>query len=324
MTALQPIGDKNMTDRNKFEQMLEHLINEESDKAKELFHQIVVAKSREIYETILAEDFNEAKDEDEDDEQQDESKDEDEDKVDEAKDEEDDEEMDESFGFAEGEDEEAGDDVGGDAGDDMIDDLEDGGDEEGMDDMGGEGDLEDRVVDLEDALDELKAEFEALMSGEEGMDDMGGDDEMDMGGDDMDMEMGPEEDELSFETDNFMREYVEKVGGKDYTSYGKMGDNGANTKSIVAGKNDMGGTVANLKGGTESGPVEANKGHLKGSSVFKGNPKEDNMGNINVPGGNAGKTAFKHKEPTYPNGLGKEQADKSAGSLMNGAPKRAK
>jgi hypothetical protein len=48
------------------------------------------------------------------------------------------------------------------------------------------------------------------------------------------------------------------------------------------------------------------------------------MGNINVPGGNAGKTAFKHKEPTYPNGLGKEQADKSAGSLMNGAPKRAK
>ena len=58
-----------MTDRNKFEQMLEHLINDESDKAKELFHQIVVAKSREIYETILAEDFNEAKDEEEDDEQ---------------------------------------------------------------------------------------------------------------------------------------------------------------------------------------------------------------------------------------------------------------
>jgi two-component SAPR family response regulator len=46
-----------MTDRNKFEQMLEHLINEDSDKAKELFHQLVVEKSREIYENILAEDF---------------------------------------------------------------------------------------------------------------------------------------------------------------------------------------------------------------------------------------------------------------------------
>ena len=304
-----------MTDRNKFEQMLEHLINDESDKAKDLFHQIVVAKSREIYEQILAEDFeeiDEKKEEDDEDEEVDESKDEDESE---------DEDMDESFGFAEGEDDdETGDDVGGDATDDMIDDLE-GEDDMGgdMDDMGGEGDLEDRVVDLEDALDELKSEFEALMSGEEGMDDMGGDD---MGMDDMGMD--DEEDKMSFETDNFMREYVEKVGGKDYTSYGKMGDNGANTKSIVAGKNDMGGTVANLKGGTESGPVEANKGHLKGSSVFKGNPKEDNMGNINVPGGNAGKTAFKHKEPTYPNGLGKEQSDKSAGSMLNGAPKRAK
>ena len=46
-----------MTDRSKFEQMLEHLVNEESDKAKELFHQLVVEKSREIYENILADDF---------------------------------------------------------------------------------------------------------------------------------------------------------------------------------------------------------------------------------------------------------------------------
>jgi hypothetical protein len=49
-----------MTDRSKFEQMLEHLINEDEQKAKELFHDIVVAKSREIYETLLADDFNES------------------------------------------------------------------------------------------------------------------------------------------------------------------------------------------------------------------------------------------------------------------------
>ena len=47
-----------MTDRSKFEQMLEHLINEDEQKAKELFHDIVVAKSREIYETLISEDFD--------------------------------------------------------------------------------------------------------------------------------------------------------------------------------------------------------------------------------------------------------------------------
>jgi hypothetical protein len=66
-----------MTDRNKFEQMLEHLINDESDKAKELFHQLVVEKSREIYENILSEDFEELeekkKEDDEDDTEMDES-----------------------------------------------------------------------------------------------------------------------------------------------------------------------------------------------------------------------------------------------------------
>ena len=36
--------------------------------------------------------------------------------------------------------------------------------------MGGEGDIEDRVVDLEDALDDLRAEFEKLMTGEDDAD----------------------------------------------------------------------------------------------------------------------------------------------------------
>ena len=42
-----------MTDRNKFEEMLEHLVNEDRDKAAELFHEIVVEKSRDIYESLL-------------------------------------------------------------------------------------------------------------------------------------------------------------------------------------------------------------------------------------------------------------------------------
>ena len=33
---------------NKFEQLIEFIINDEEDKAKELFHEVVVEKSREI------------------------------------------------------------------------------------------------------------------------------------------------------------------------------------------------------------------------------------------------------------------------------------
>lgn len=39
----------------KFEQLLDYLVNEEMDKANELFHEIVVEKSREIYENLIAE-----------------------------------------------------------------------------------------------------------------------------------------------------------------------------------------------------------------------------------------------------------------------------
>ena len=291
-----------MTDRSKFEQMLEHLVNEESDKAKELFHQLVVEKSREIYENILAEDFT--TEEAEEDEELEEAADDEE--LDEAA--EDDEEMDESFGFAEGGDEEDTGDIGGDAGDDFVSDIDAGdeGDEEGM---GGEGDIEDRVVDLEDALDDLRAEFEALMGDEGGMDDMGGDD---MGGDDMGGmdDMGDEE----MPEDSFMREYVEKVGTP------KGGDNGANTKSVMAKANNMGGTTANIvKGG------ESTTGGTKGGLLAPTTKPQDG-GNINVPGGNAGKTAFKKKEPGHgaeKKGSG-DNGDRGADSPLNGAPKRAK
>ena len=51
--------------KNKFEQLLELLINEENDKAEALFHEIVVEKSRDIYEGLAetAEETTESKDE---------------------------------------------------------------------------------------------------------------------------------------------------------------------------------------------------------------------------------------------------------------------
>jgi hypothetical protein len=62
----------------------------------------------------------------------------------------------------------------------------------------------------------------------------------------------------------------------------------------------MGGTTSNIaRGGVEHG-VEANKGQLKGNGVFKGSkPTLQDGGNVNVPGANAGKTAFKKKEPGH-------------------------
>ena len=114
-----------MTDRKQFEAMLEALISDNQEEAKEIFHNIVVAKSREIYEELLAEDFGAPEEEEEEGEEEGEEED-------------------------EGEEEE-----GGDATDDFISDVED--DETDSDEGEGEGDLEDRVMDLEDALEELKA-----------------------------------------------------------------------------------------------------------------------------------------------------------------------
>lgn len=107
-----------------------------------------------------------------------------------------------------------------------------------------------------------------------------------------------------------MREYVEKVTAT-------MGDDGANTKSIVASKNDMGGTAKNLnQAGTEKSPVEANKGQLKGSSLFKGTEKEDNAGNVNVPGGKAAKSlkAMSKGHGAEKKGAG-EQADNKKSTI---------
>lgn len=258
-----------MTDRAKFEQMLEYLINNDKSKAEEIFHDLVVAKSREIYENLLDDDIQ----------------------VEET-DEETEEDVEENFDLDLGLDE-----IGGDPADGMIDAVAgDEGDEMGGDDMdmgdegGDEPATKDDVMDIKDALDDLKAEFEAMLAGEDGGDEEEG--EMDFDGDDEGEEDDEEmKDDIQFEDDDeeveegVVREYVEKVTAK-------MGDTGTNgTKSTVDNmKNDMGGTTANLnKGGTEAG-VEANKGQLKGSSLIKQQPQDLKSGNVNVPGS---KTATK-------------------------------
>jgi hypothetical protein len=292
-----------MTDRTQFEAMLEALINEDQETAKEIFHNIVVAKSREIYEELLSEDFDLEEGEN----------------PFASKDDEEDTETDTDDSEADDSEDDSEDDVGGDASDDFIDDVTDG-EEEGEEGEGEEGDQEARIMDLEDALEELKAEFEQLMAGEEGEEHMGGMD--DMGADDMGG-MGPDElgagDEVEDEMMgmNSVMEYTRKV------SLPKHGDNGTNAKSIVAGKNDMGGTSANMtknfsteKGGTEGGLASPKAGDLT-SGLGKIHNRKDS---------NSGKTAFKKSEPGHgAEKKGKpEQSDKSAGSLLNGVKSRAK
>jgi hypothetical protein len=44
-------------DNKKFEQLIDMIINENEEQARELFHEIVVEKSREIYESIMDEEM---------------------------------------------------------------------------------------------------------------------------------------------------------------------------------------------------------------------------------------------------------------------------
>jgi hypothetical protein len=114
-----------------------------------------------------------------------------------------------------------------------------------------------------------------------------------------------------------MREYVDKVSSGHGAEKKSTGDNGDSGKSPVASANNMGGTSANiLKGGEAGSGNHAGLGDL--------NTKDQDGGNINVPGGKASKAG--KSEPGHgAEKKGKpEQADKGAGSPLNGAPKRAK
>jgi hypothetical protein len=207
---------------NQFEQLIEYVINDDEQKARELFHDIVVGKSREIYESLMAdEELEEAQDDD----------------------------LDEGA-------------MGGDAADELIDNVEaeeqddmsmeaegdnmdsdmdsdmDGNDHHS--DVGGDEGLEDRVMDLEDKLDELMAEFEDLMGGN----DMGDGDGFgpDEGGDAIEMD---DTEEMMPEMGNYgMMENVSlKAAPKPVTAE----EGGVNKKSTVAAnagaKGPIGSTV---------------------------------------------------------------------------------
>ena len=267
---------------NKFEELLDLLVNEEMDKANELFHEIVVEKSREIYENMIAEEAEE--------EEVDEASEEDaDDAVEEAMDDEDDD-MEESI------EEETTLEIGGDATDDMMGDIADS-EAMGDDDMGGEmdGDMgaedegseEERIADLEDALEQLKAEFEQLMAGEENEPEH---DDMEMGDEEGEEEEGEEEEEET-EEESFapeqVREYVEKVSdghGVEKKGRADTPDNGKSPVSSAKGRPSTSATAHNILGSkaTEAGG--------KGGQGLVGNTKGEytDGGTHNVNGVKSG------------------------------------
>ena len=213
---------------NRFEQLIEYVINDEEAKARELFHDIVVEKSRQIYENIMAEEA--------------------------------DEELDENL-YVTGPDGEIEESMGGDASDDLIDDVEmeeesdmnmeaEGDDEEefsmSADDDGEEAEFsmsdeeeggsepatKDDILDLEDKLDQLMAEFEDLMGG----DDMGDGDGFgpDEGGDAIEMD----------DTDEMEPGMMEAVSLKAAPKPVTSEEGGVNKKSTYAANSGQAGMAS--------------------------------------------------------------------------------
>jgi hypothetical protein len=274
-----------MADKNILEQMLGHLVNEDKQKAEELFHEYVVAKSREIYESLI-----EAEMDDEEEEEVEEASEEDKDE---------DEKVDEEFEDIayEGGDEMP--DMGGDPTDDLEGEM---GPEEGDDEMADKEPAE-LLQDLDAIVDELQAKFDAMNGGDE----MGSDEGNDEMKDDFDLET--------------VREYVEKVpAGHGAEKKGQAEKADGSAGGLKFSKNDMGGTTANILSGRNGADAGvANGGPLKGSPLSDTKAKEDNAGNINVPGAKNG-NAFSKKEPGHgaEKAGAKETADKSAAGLFRG------
>jgi hypothetical protein len=238
-------------DIRKYEKLINLVINEDQEAADALFHEIVVEKSREIFESIMA----------------------DEDMMDEGMGGQVGDMLDEinaeESGLSEDEDEE---DIDFDQEMDFDDDMS-GGEEHIDDEMHDEHEeIEDAVIRIEDKLDQLMAEFENIMAGEEGEEDFGGEED-----EEGEEDFGGEEDEAVMENINLHKVSV------------THGDNGHNTKSTVAfnsGQVGMDSKPVKFSGDAEtvptapkkpSNPYSKGEGNLPGAGNFKNVPGKDNF-----------------------------------------------
>ena len=260
-------------ENKKFEQLIDLIINEDEEQAKELFHDIVVSKSKEIYESIMEDEMKDSDD------------------------------LEEGMGGQVGEfvdeiqAEESG--VAEDAEEEIDIDSEEVFDVEGDDvdatldiEANSSEEVEDAVVRIEDKLDTLLDEFEAIMSKEDDLE--GRDDEMDADLHDIEDEMDDQEVDVDVSVDD--EEVVaEAINLPKVTAH--MGDNGSNTKSPV--------TANSGQKGMDSHPVDFDKGSdEKGRTAPTAKDVDGASSFQNVPGNNKGPKLSAAPKPVTTQGEG--------------------
>ena len=256
-------------DHKKFETLIDLIINENEEQARALFHDIVVEKSREIYEDIMSDEMDEGMGG----------------QVGQMMDEISAEEQ----GMTEEEDEEI--DFDGEGDDDIID-IE-------ADEEGSEEGVEDRLISIEDKLDQLMAEFEEIMGNND--DEMAdADDEMA----DADDEMAMGDEEMAGAEEPAMMEAItlKKVSVTH-------GDNGQNTKSTSlqnSGQAGMDSRPVKFSGASEAvptGPKGASnfyskgEGQVKGAGSFKNAPAQNNADLEKAPAPSKGDNGVNSRSP---------------------------
>jgi hypothetical protein len=267
----------------KFEQLLDYLVNEEMDRANELFHEIVVEKSREIYENLISEEEEENLDVDEniedDTDDMEEGVDEEADDMEEGVDEEADESVELEDSYMMDADEKTGDDT-----DDFGGKISASGDnfDAPADGMDGEEDEESAIFSIKNAIAELEAAFADLEAAKGG--NMGS---SDMGGDDMGAKFGKEKDGDKEDDMMGLREYRETVSsghGAEKKGAAEGGIAGANTGEKMPGAGATKSPISSGSGkptsnarpiSSKDGSVGANTGtspskHMKGINPESG------------------------------------------------------
>jgi hypothetical protein len=260
----------------KFEQLLDLIVNEEMDKANELFHEIVVEKSRNIYENLIAEEAAEEDVEEDATEDTDDMEESVDDDVDESVD------LEDSYSM------EADDDMDPEAGglektDDFGDDIGATDDEEGGEFGDGEGAEDAAIFDIKNAIADLEAAFaelEAAQGQEASGDEF--DDADDMGGNDMDDEepMG----KPAFEGRRMTREYTEKVGNdwekNSQKAQGQYLGAGTGEKdgAPVEGRSPISSGAGKPVGGKNVGAGNIVRGDTEGQSNTGDRPAKVNKG----------------------------------------------
>jgi hypothetical protein len=236
-----------MSTKEKLEQVLEMLVNEENDKASELLHDVFVEKAKNIYAELVESDESV-----EEDVTEDIGADPEQDLADDIESDSEEIEAEEMFSEEDMDDEEAADDLGA-----SMDVADDAGEE------GGEEEVKDAMMNVEDAMAELKSAF-AAMTGDEADDEAPAEDEA---------EMAPEMEsaEAEADTEESLEEDFEDL--EEAASLSKVNmpkdpvgaDSGAQ-KSPVASKNDMGGKAVDIAGSEESGRTAPKASDMKATT----------------------------------------------------------